>query len=89
LLKTKANEPKRTRGATEMIRVTVEVRDGAVSRRVRITAPSIGRAFELAGGGQPGKEVRVVFPIDPESFFAGAVTLEGAMPAFQELIEAV
>jgi hypothetical protein len=56
----------------EMIRVTVEVREGAVSRRVRVTAPSIERALELAGSGQPGKrKVRVLFPIDPEAFFAG------------------
>jgi hypothetical protein len=65
-----------------MIRVTVEVREKAVSRRVRVTAPSIERALELTGEGKPGREVRVVFPIDPESFFAGA------MPASPELVEA-
>jgi hypothetical protein len=65
-----------------MIRVTVEVREKAVSRRVRVTAPSIERALELTGEGKPGKEVRVVFPIDPESFFAGAMT------ASPELVEA-
>ena len=52
-----------------MIRVTVEVGEGAVSRRMTITASSIGRALELAGGRKPGKKVSVVFPIDPESFF--------------------
>ena len=55
-----------------MIRVTVEVREGAVSRRVRITAQSIERALELAGGDAAvRREVRLLFPIDPEAFFAG------------------
>jgi hypothetical protein len=51
-----------------MIRVTVEVREGAVSRRVRVTAPSIERALEMMGADQ--REVRLIFPIDPETFFA-------------------
>jgi hypothetical protein len=72
-----------------MIRVTVEVREGAVSRRVQITAPSIGRALELVGRGKPGKrELRVLFPIDPESFFAGAVRPEEAVSASSGLVEA-
>lgn len=52
-----------------MIKVTVEVRDRATSRRVSITAPSIERALELAGDRLPGRSVRVVFPISPEEFF--------------------
>jgi hypothetical protein len=71
-----------------MIKVTVEVGEGAVSRRVRITAPSMGRALELAGRGKPSREVRVVFPIDPESFFAGAVRLEEAVSASSGLVGA-
>jgi hypothetical protein len=43
-------------------------------RRVRITAPSIERALGMAGNGKPGKEVRVVFPLDPGSFFAADAT---------------
>ena len=52
-----------------MIRVAVEVREGAITRRVRITAPSIERAVEMAGAGKPGRRVRLLFPIDPEAFF--------------------
>ncbi len=52
-----------------MICVTVEVREGALTRRVQITAPSIERVLELAGEGKPGRRVRLVFPIDPEVFF--------------------
>ena len=52
-----------------MICVTIEIREGALTRRVRITAPSIERALKMAGGGKPGRRVRLVFPIDPEAFF--------------------
>lgn len=55
-----------------MIRATFEVRAGAVTRRVQITAPSIERALEIAGAGKPGLEVRRLFPIDAEAFFAPA-----------------
>lgn len=49
--------------------VTIELREGAVTRRVRITAPSIERAMEMAGDGKPGRTARLLFPIDPEAFF--------------------
>jgi hypothetical protein len=52
-----------------MIRVTVEVREGTLTRRVRISAPSIERARRIAGDGMPGHRVRLIFPIDPEAFF--------------------
>lgn len=52
-----------------MIRVTVEVREGALTYRVRITAPSIERALKMAGNGAPGRRVRPVFPTDSEAFF--------------------
>ncbi len=51
-----------------MICVTVEIREGTITRRVRLTASSIERALKLAGGGKPGRRVRLVFPIDPEAF---------------------
>ena len=50
-----------------MIRVTIEVREGALTRRVRIT--SIERAIKMAGDGKPGRRGRLLFPIDPEAFF--------------------
>jgi hypothetical protein len=52
-----------------MICVTVEMREGAVTRRVRISAPSIERALKIAGEGMTGRRVRLLFPIDPEAFF--------------------
>ena len=67
-------EKRRKKGNTEMICVTVEIREGALTYRVRITAPSIERALKIVGGGKPGRRVRLVFPIDPEAFFAPAGT---------------
>ncbi len=49
--------------------VIVEVRKGTVTRRVRIVAPSIERAMEMAGAGKPGRRAHLLFPIDPEAFF--------------------
>jgi hypothetical protein len=49
--------------------VTVEVRGGALTLRVQITAPSIERVLELAGDGKPGRRVRLHFPMDPEAYF--------------------
>jgi hypothetical protein len=60
------------KGNTEMIHVTIEVREGVDTRPVRITAPSIERALKIAGEGKPGRRVRLRFPIDPEVFFVPA-----------------
>jgi hypothetical protein len=62
----------RRRRDTEMIQVTVEIREGALTYRVRVTATSIERALEIAAEGKPGRRVRLVFPIDPEVFFVPA-----------------
>ena len=53
-----------------MVCVTVEICEGTIARRVQYTSSSIERALELAGGGKPGRSVRLVFPIDSEAFFA-------------------
>jgi hypothetical protein len=45
-----------------MISVTLEIREGALTHRTRVTAPSIERALKIAGGGRPGRRVRLVFP---------------------------
>jgi hypothetical protein len=36
-----------------------------------VQAESIGRAVSIVKGRRPGRDVRVVFPIDPGEFFAG------------------
>lgn len=52
-----------------MICVGIEVREGALTRRMRITAPSIERAMKMAGYGKPRRDLRLLFPMDPEAFF--------------------
>lgn len=67
-------EKRRKKGNTEIICVTVEIREGALTYRARVTTSSIERALKIVGGGKPGRRVRLVFPIDPEAFFAPAGT---------------
>jgi len=60
-----------------MITLTIEKR-GIATVRARVTAPSIERALDLCGA-----NARVVFPIEPEPFFApedAAESVEG-LPA--------
>ncbi len=54
-----------------MVRISVEVKSGAACFRVMVQAGSIERALEIARRHNPGKECRVTFPLDPESFFVG------------------
>jgi hypothetical protein len=53
----------------KMIRVAVEIREGALTHRTQVTAPSIERALKIAGGEKPGRRVRLVLPIEPKPFF--------------------
>jgi hypothetical protein len=52
-----------------VVRVTVEVGRGAIRYRVAVQAESIRRALEIVEGMNPGRELKVAFPIEPESFF--------------------
>jgi hypothetical protein len=53
-----------------VIRVSIEVRNGATRLRVGVQATSIQRAVSLVGNAfHSADDVRVVFPIDPEGFF--------------------
>jgi hypothetical protein len=60
----------------DMIRVSVEVRSRAVRFRTAVWAESIERAVRLAGMRYPGSETSVLFPIEPEGFFAKAPVAE-------------
>jgi hypothetical protein len=55
-----------------MVKVCVEVREGDGLFRVAVQAESISQAVSIAKGSHPDRDVRVVFPIDPGEFFAGA-----------------
>ena len=52
-----------------MVRITVEIGRGAIRYRVAVQAESIRRALEIVEGTNPGREIKVTFPIDSESFF--------------------
>ena len=54
-----------------MVRISIQVSSGAARFRVMVQAESIERALEIARRHNPGKECRVTFPIDPETFFVG------------------
>jgi hypothetical protein len=53
-----------------MIQVQLEVRSGASRFRVSSRAANIQRAVSVAGARYPGGEVRLVLPVEPETFFA-------------------
>ena len=57
-----------------MLRVPVEVRSGEVCFRAAAWAESVERAVNLVKARYPGKEDRVIFPIEPDSFFADGST---------------
>ena len=54
-----------------MIKISIEVRSSAARFKVALVAESIEGALELAKRYNPGRECKVVFPIDPESYFVG------------------
>lgn len=49
-----------------MIAVTVEQKQGATTRQMKVSAPNIEQALQISGAGRPDTEVRIVFPIDAE-----------------------
>lgn len=52
-----------------MVKISIEVRQGAARFGVAVQAESIGRALKLVEERYPAGKVRVKFPIDPEIFF--------------------
>ena len=52
-----------------MIRVSMEVREGSALSRATVQAESIREALSITRGRYPGRDVRVIFPIDAEEFF--------------------
>jgi hypothetical protein len=52
-----------------MIRVSMEVRQGTALTRATVEAESIREAVSITRGRYPDRDVRVMFPIDPEDFF--------------------
>jgi hypothetical protein len=52
-----------------MIKVSMEVREGAALSKATVQAESIREAVSITRGRYPGREVRIIFPIDAEYFF--------------------
>jgi hypothetical protein len=52
-----------------MIRVSMEVREESGLSRAMVQAESIREAVNITRRRYPSRDVRVMFPIDPESFF--------------------
>jgi hypothetical protein len=52
-----------------MIRVSMEVREGAALSRATVQAESIREAVSITKGYYPGRDVRVIFLIGAEDFF--------------------
>ena len=52
-----------------MIRVSMEVREGAALSTATVQAESIREAVSITRRHCPGRDVRVIFPIDAEEFF--------------------
>ena len=62
-----------------MVRISLEVREGADRFEVTAHADSISQAVGATERRFPGGEVRVVFPIDGDEFFGWDETAGGAM----------
>ncbi len=66
-----------------MVRVSIEVRNGAARFCVVVRAESIRRAVGLVARRYPDHDVGVKFPIDPEGFFVGVRTTRAGIAEFE------
>ena len=62
-----------------MVKVSMEVRSGAAHFDVGVRAESIQRAMSFVKELYPKDNVRVKFPIEPESFFVENPTAPGGI----------
>ncbi len=67
-----------------MVKVSVEVRKGAVHFDVAVQAENIERAVSLVGERAPKGEVRVNFPIDSEGFFVTDPAAQARIVGFEQ-----
>ncbi len=65
-----------------VVRVSIEIRSGSASFDVAVQAESIQRALSIAGANHPGSDVRVRFPIDPETFFVKDPAAQAGLTEF-------
>jgi hypothetical protein len=67
-----------------MVKVSIEVRNGAARFSVAVRAESIRRAASLAGRRYPKGDVGVRFPIDPAGFFANDPAARTGIVGFEQ-----
>jgi hypothetical protein len=67
-----------------MVRVSIEVHDGAARFGVAVQAENIQRALNLAAARYPHGRVRIRFPIDPEGFFVEESTARAGVVSFEQ-----
>jgi hypothetical protein len=66
-----------------VVKVSIEVHQGAVRFKVAVRAESIERALSLAQRLYPGGDCRVKFPIDPEGFFVKHCAASAGLIGFE------
>ena len=59
----------RTRKVTNMVKVSIEVRNGTARFMVEVKAKNIQQALRIVQTRYPAGVATVKFPIDPEGFF--------------------
>ena len=59
-----------------MVRVSMDVGEGSALSRATVQAESIREAVSITRRRYPGRDVRVIFPIDAEEFFIEGPTEE-------------
>lgn len=67
-----------------MVKVSIEVRNGAAHFNVAVQAESIQRAMNVAEERYPGSNIGVKFPIDPERFFVRDSAAQAGIVAFEQ-----
>jgi metal-sulfur cluster biosynthetic enzyme len=67
-----------------VVKVSIEVRNGAACYVVAVRAESIRRALEIVGARYPKGDVRVKFPIDPEGFFVKDPAARAEIVGFEQ-----
>lgn len=64
-----------------MVKVSIEIRNGAARFAVAVRAESIRQAVNIAVRLYPGGDVRVKFPLDHEGFFVQEATAPSEIAA--------
>ncbi|HEX2741599.1 MAG TPA: hypothetical protein VHM69_14235 [Rubrobacter sp.] len=70
-----------------MIKVSVEVSGASANFTADVWAESVAQAVDLASACNPGCEAKLLFPIDPDTFFAKA-SAEGTRLIRSEVLAA-